>query len=394
MSQQSVWAYPWDLHDRGLDAALQIFVDCDVNTISLATSYHAGKFLSPGNPKRRVYFPQDGTVYYTVEPERWKNSEIKPLQAEIVASEGDYLAKLTRLRDAGGPKVSCWTVCMHNFRLGLAHPEHVLRTAHGDRLSYGLCPSSPAARAYVTGIVNEISERYRPDRIELESPDFMEFDHGFHHEKDGLGLLPEDLFLLGVCFCAHCQKRAKSNGVDADAAQEAARRLLDQSFERETPETQFPDFPATKVNAFSEFPDLFDYLIWRSEPITSLIREIREAAHADSSILLIDDINSWWRGVDLSAAARHCDGVVYCSYTTSQDQILPNLENVRRVIGPNKTLIVGFQLFYPEVSDRTDFAARMEAALQVADGCNYYNFGLVPNARMSWLSRNYSEAYD
>ena len=82
MSQQSVWVYPWNLHDCGLDAALQIFVDCEVNTISLATPYHAWKFLSLGNPKRRVYFPQDGTVYYTVEPERWKNSEIKPLQAK------------------------------------------------------------------------------------------------------------------------------------------------------------------------------------------------------------------------------------------------------------------------------------------------------------------------
>ena len=394
MNEQSVWAYPWDLHDWGLDAALQIFAARDINTISLATSYHAGKFLSPGNPRRRVYFPQDGTVYYKVEPERWKNSEIKPLQAEIVASEGDYLAKLTRLRDAGGPKISCWTVCMHNTRLGMAHPEHVLRTAHGDSLRYGLCPSSPAARAYVTGVVAEISERYRPDRIELESLDFMEFNHGFHHEKDGLGLLPEDLFLLGVCFCAHCQKRAKSNGVDADAAQEAARRLLDQSFEREIPKTQFPDFPATKLNAFSDHPDLFDYLIWRSEPIVSLIRDIRAAAHPDSRILLIDDINSWWRGVDLGATATCCDGIVYCTYTTSQDQILPNLENVRRVIGPKKTLIAGFQLFYPEVSDRANFAARTDAALQVADGCNYYNFGLVPNARLSWLSKNYPEAYD
>ena len=304
------------------------------------------------------------------------------------------MAELMRLRDAGGPKVSCWTVCMHNSRLGMAHSEHVLRTAHGDSLSYGLCPSSPAARAYVIGVVAEISERYRPDRVELESPDFMEFDHGFHYEKDGLGLLPEDLFLLGVCFCAHCQKRAKSNGVDADAGLEVTHRLLDQSFEREIPETQFPDFPATKRNVFSDHPDLFDYLKWRSKPIVSLIRDIRAAAHPDSRILLIDDINSWWRGVDLSTAATYFDGIVYCAHTTSQEQILSNLENVRCVIGANKTLIAGFQLFYPEVSDRADFAARTDAALQVADGCNYYNFGLVPNARLSWLSRNYPKAYD
>ena len=64
----------------------------------------------------------------------------------------------------------------------------------------------------MTGLVAEISHRYRPDRIELESPDFMGFAHGYHHEKDGLGLLPEETFLLGVCFCDHCLARADGGG--------------------------------------------------------------------------------------------------------------------------------------------------------------------------------------
>jgi hypothetical protein len=129
MTEISIWTYPWDLHDVGLDKALAMFDAQGVNMISLATSYHAGKFLQPGNPRRRVYFPQDGTVYYTVDPDRWRDAEIAPLQADIVASEGDYLAQLIARRDAGGPKVSCWTVCLHNTRLGMVHPEHVMRTA-------------------------------------------------------------------------------------------------------------------------------------------------------------------------------------------------------------------------------------------------------------------------
>lgn len=128
----SVWAYPWDLHDIGTDAALASLTVQGVNTISLATSYHAGRFLQPGNPKRRVWFPQDGTVYYAVDDDRWDGAEIRPLQADIVATEGDYLGELVARRDAGGPKVSCWTVCLHNTRLGMAYPDHVMRTAQGD----------------------------------------------------------------------------------------------------------------------------------------------------------------------------------------------------------------------------------------------------------------------
>ena len=39
--------------------------------VSLATSHHAGRFLQPGNPRHRVYFPQDGTVHYRPDPARW-----------------------------------------------------------------------------------------------------------------------------------------------------------------------------------------------------------------------------------------------------------------------------------------------------------------------------------
>ena len=288
MAEISVWTYPWDLHDIGLDAALEMLSAQGVNTVSLATSYHAGRFLQPGNPRRRVWFPQDGTVYYAVDPARWADHEIVPLEADIVAAEGDYLARLTERRGAGGPKVSCWTVCLHNTRLGMLHPGHVVRTAHGDPQYYGLCPSSPAARSYVTNMVAEISERYRPDRIELESPDFMGFDHGYHHEKDGLGLLAEDRFLLGVCFCDHCMARARNAGVPAEAARDTVRRLLDDSFSRDLPQAVFPRFPEDGPAAFADHADLAQYLDWRREPVASLIREIRQAAYPDTRVLLID----------------------------------------------------------------------------------------------------------
>jgi len=62
MPDISVSACDWDLHDIGIDAAVTSLTTQGVDTISLATSYHAGRFLQPGNPKRPVWFPQDGTV--------------------------------------------------------------------------------------------------------------------------------------------------------------------------------------------------------------------------------------------------------------------------------------------------------------------------------------------
>ncbi len=121
--------------------------------------------------------------------------------AGVVKQGGDVLGELVRRRDAGGLRVSCWTVCLHNTRLGLFHPDAVTRNAFGDPNYYNLCPSHPDARAYVRTLVADVTQRYRPDVVELESPSFMGFAHEFHHEKDGVGLPPEDDFLLSLCFC-------------------------------------------------------------------------------------------------------------------------------------------------------------------------------------------------
>ena len=102
----------------------------------------------------------------------------------------------------------------------------------------------------MTGLVAEISHRYRPDRIELESPDFMGFAHGYHHEKDGMGLLPEETFLLGVCFCPHCMARATAAGVPAEGARATVAAMLDAAFARELPEAQVPGFPEEGIDAF------------------------------------------------------------------------------------------------------------------------------------------------
>ncbi len=385
MADVSIWAYPWDLFDIGIDTAVGRMADVGADMVSLATSYHAGRFVQPGNPRRRVYFPQDGTVYYPPDPARWAGAEITPLQADIVLTEGDQLAALIRQRDAGGLKVSAWTVCLHNTRLGLLHPDHVMRTAHGDPHFYALCPSSPAARAYVVRMVAEIAQTYAPDRIELESPDFMGFSHGFHHEKDGLPVQPEEDFLLGLCFCAHCLAGAMAAGVPAQEARQTVIALLDAAFARDLPLPQFPDFPAQRIAAFASLPALHAYLLWRSAPITSLIAEIRAAVPPATQLLLIDAEVFWSGGIDLPAVVPHLDGILHCAYFTAIDRIGPLMTQTRALLGPDKTLIAGFQLFHPNVRDRADLAARVAQTQGHVDGLNFYNLGLVPPVRLDWI---------
>jgi hypothetical protein len=316
--QLSMWTYPWDLQDQGTDTVLTELCDyAGVNTISLATSYHAGRFLQPRSPIQKSYFPEDGTIYYVPNKRLWEGKSIQPLIAQNLSERGDMLAQLIDERKKGGPKVSCWTVCLHNTRLGMKHPYDVTRNAFGNANYYNLCPSSPAARDYVITLAKDISTQYEPDIIELESPNFMGFAHEYHHEKDGVGLTDEDDFMLSLCFCNHCMANATKAGINANGARDTVRALITDICEREIPQKQFPEFPAAGIDAFKDYADLHTYLTWRNEPITSLIGEIRDATNPATEVILIDLEDGWLGGVNLEAIGQVCDGAILCCYSGS-----------------------------------------------------------------------------
>jgi hypothetical protein len=387
--QLSMWTYPWDVQDQGIAAiSAELRDGAGLNTISLATSYHAGRFLQPRSPMQKAYFPEDGTVYFRPDEGLWEGKEIRPLMAQNVAERGDMLGALIDERDRGGLKVSCWTVCLHNTRLGMAHPDHVTRNAFGNPNYYNLCPSSPAARDYAVTLVKDVTTRYRPDRLELESPNFMGFAHEYHHEKDGVGLNAEDDFLLSLCFCEHCGSRARAAGVPIDEARKTVARFIAETCEREVPERQFLDFPAAGIDAFKSWPEFHAFLRWRSEPVTSLIREIMQGADPATDIVLIDLKDGWLGGVDLQEVGRICDGMILCCYEMTAEEGAAVIRRGRAALGSEKYLGAGFRVFYPEMKCADDLVIRSRAAMEAGvDGINFYNYGLIPAKRLDWVRR-------
>ncbi|MFD2206725.1 hypothetical protein [Kiloniella antarctica] len=390
----SMWAYPWDLQDLGLKTTYDEYHNkAGVNSISLAVSYHAGRFLQPRSPHRKSYFPQDGTIYFTPEQNRWDDQEIKPLVADNLHEKGDMLSALIKDRQKHGLAVSCWTVCLHNTRLGMQHPDHVTRNAFGDPSFYSLCPSSPAARSYVTTLIADLTHNYRPDMVELETTGFMGFDHGYHHEKDGIGLTPEDTFLLSLCFCDHCTQTAARNGVDALSAQKLVKELIESACSRDIPSPIFPNFPEDGIATFKDLPALYDYLKWRSQPVTSLLESIKNAAHPDSKILLIEGENAWRDGFDLKAVGKVCDGMILCAYSANPKMITETVKRTREKLGESNYLGFGASAFYEHTQSSDDLRQRIQAAITAgADGINFYNYGLIPEPRLKWIKASIEDS--
>ena len=171
--------------------------------------------------------------------------------------------------------------------------------------------------------------------------------------------------------------------MDGERARRTVRRWIAEDCDRATPAPRWPDFHRA---VFAPFPEVDDYVRWRFTPVTSLIRAIREAAHPATSVYLIDAQHGWRDGIDLPAAAQCCDGVILCAFDMMPGAVQCLMRQARETIGPDKYLGAGFRVFYPEMSRPDDLVARAQAArLGGAEGMNFYNYGLIPRARLDWV---------
>jgi hypothetical protein len=268
----------------------------------------------------------------------------------------------------------------------MLHPQAVTRNAFGDANFYSLCPSNQDVRAYVRTLVQDVTRSYKPDRIELESPGFMGFAHGYHHEKDGVGLSPEDDFLLSLCFCESCIARAAKAGVDGAPARELVRRWIAETCELEVPHRRFSEFPASGTDTFKPWPELREFVLWRFEPVTSLVAELREAADPGTNVVVIDLKDGWIDGCNLADIGQVCDGAILCAYDMKPVAVRSLLATSRSTLGASKFLGTGYRLFYPEMREAEMFAAKVLPSFEAqVDGINFYNYGLVPAARLDWV---------
>ena len=62
---RSLYTYAWDVLDIGVNAFVEQALSLGISDVSLATSYHAGKFIRPhAKHAPKVIFPEDGVVYF------------------------------------------------------------------------------------------------------------------------------------------------------------------------------------------------------------------------------------------------------------------------------------------------------------------------------------------
>ena len=384
MSYRAIYTYAWDLAEAGVSEAAVRFAALGLDTITIAGSYHAGKFLRP-HGKGKVYFPEDGTVYFKADPGRY--GAIKPV-ANSMLGKRDVLSELC---ESDGIAVNVWLVLLHNTRLGMAHPEATVANAFGDRYPYSLCPSAPDVRAYAVALASDVTESYPVAGISLETPGFLPYAHGFHHEF-ALNMPNRWLdSLLGLCFCDHCMTGSSKAGINSKRLRANVAENVNSYLASDI------DFPADMAEAFwladtRSDGDLKSFLDWRTTVVTSLVAEIRKSVRKDATVAVIPSVarptgGAWYEGSDLEAIAEVAGIVEACFYEPSAARIKADLFDVkRRLRGKGKPRAI-LRPAFPDLTSREEFLAAMNVLAQGGiDEVAFYNWGHVRQANIEWIA--------
>jgi hypothetical protein len=386
-SYRGLYAYAWDLADHAPEAFAAELRRLSLDTLCLAASYHAGKFIRPHGKGPRVVFPEDGTVYFAARPERY--GTIKPLRASIVDQAGDLFATYAARTDIA---LTAWTVVLHNTRAGLAHPSCTARNCFGDPYRYSLCPANPEVRDYATALCADIADRYPVRGLVLETVGWMPYRHGYHHEFALIGENPWLDTMLGLCFCEHCVAGATRAGIDAAGLRARVATRIDAylTAAQEAPPTIAARWVERDLVADAE---LAAFLRWRCTVVTSLVARIREAVRHDAELFVIPSVQRpaaacWIEGADLATLARAADGLEICFYYADAPSAVADLADIRRRVGTDARIRAVLRPGPPDASDEAGFTRTLTSLASAGvDGFGFYNYGHVRAANLEWIGR-------
>lgn len=383
-SELTTGIYPWDIHDEGIEAILDNLIAYAGNNAAymLALMHHEKRPLHanyyPHNPVRKRYLAEDSRCYFTIHDECYQHSRIKPLPSERDFLKGtDWLQVfIDGLRRRGmrtGAEIS--HTPLDSFRGIGEFSDCIQRDVYGRPPEYGrftnqqLCWNSADAREYVCSLARDLALHYDLDMIQTCS---------LLYNPGRLDLHPFLGVVLGGCFCGNCKREAQKQGLDFEAMKRAARRWADilSSEKTDSPGLAF-DKDLSYVSASStedilemieerlllkqgnststmfmlEEPELYAWLKFRCDTVTSYMKELSQAIHGANPRIDFR-FNTCWQeqeliGQNLKAIAPYVDSIRMMDYSEQYgDAELVSkkgfwLANVRRQVGQDKTIIGG-----------------------------------------------------
>ena len=371
MKDVAICLFAWDLCDEGVEAVLGRLADLGATSLYLASTYHAGWFLLPHNPKRKCHFAEDGAAYFHPAAPLYEQTPLKPRVARI-AARTDWFSEAAQRLERFGLRLTAWTVCNHNTPLGLEHPEHTVQNAFGDSYPHALCPASEAVRAYVRALAVDLASQYPLRSIFLEAPNYRGRKHGHHHERELVPLGPLENALLDISFSSHDLAAAESAGVDVEQIRRAVRDHL-QSYLDTAPQRP-PTAPRTMEQFLDEHPATADYLAVLDGRVSRLIAEIKnDLRPLDVELEGVERIEAY-------------DVRVVGAYGKRPQEVARMTIAAKTQLAPHQSIRVGFRLSGDSPYSSEQARECVQAAVENgAESVFFYNYSESPLNCLNWI---------
>ena len=378
MKEIGLFIFPWDLADEGIDRVMGFAADSGITMLYMASVYHAGFFLHPHNPIHKVYLLEDGVAYFHPRLETY--GKIRPTVAEVARQIDWFAAAAARSREFG-LRLSAWTVCMHNSRLGDQHPEAVVHDAFGNPHPYALCPSHPDVQQYVRALLKDLS-RYAPASLLLEAFRYMDVVHGAHHERWSIPLPPLERELLAMSFTPSDLAAAAQSGVDGARARALAVDHLERFF------ATYPRIdmrhPRTLEDFELRFPDVAAY----RSCLLSVMDTLRDRVVADLDGSGIELIGQGRQDFNISCSPQKSGwDALLCSVYDQQPAEAANSVRAARIsAAPRQRIYATIKLGFGAITEAVQLADLLSALEDAgADAALFYNYGECAQTILDWI---------
>lgn len=382
----TIYSYPWDLSDEGVDQALDAIADtAGLNSVSLAQSYHVSTYFLPHNPRRPLYWGEEGALYFLPSDTFYQESPLAPLISQVVTGP-DYMREIVDKVKDRSLDFTTWLVFNYNHYLPQRYPDAAVHNPFGQLNLAQLCPASPLTRDYALALCRDIAAQFQPDEFHLESLGFLAFGYGFRNPKIAVRITPLCQLLMGLCYCPHCLQRAGEVGLDAERFRTEVAAFLTRELARE-PDDEAMRSPSAEALQEAFSGQLQTFLDARVETATSLIEAAIAIARQTGSRA------SFFGGRDPIANGLDSDRFLRDVYMVNAG-IGGEPETMGERIAAQRgelpadtalTAIVHAGGFTDQVALGAHLAALDKAGI---DGLAFYNYGLVRRAHLEWIGAN------
>ncbi len=375
----SISTYTWDLVDEGIDNALDnIQNTAGLNDVSLAVSYHISTYFLPHNPKRQLYYGEDGMVLFEPNLPKYDRTKIRPRVSEVVDGP-DFLKRQTDRIEERGLTLTAWIVYAYNHYLARTYRDCARQDALGNHYLAQLCVGNPDVRNYFLALTDDIVGRCRPDSVILESLSYREFEYGFLNPKVNSPITPWCQFLMGLCMCDHCIGAASKMGMDGLAFRKEIAAYLRRELAKMPNESDL-SAPVTAERIDAAFDgQLRRFIDAREEIASSLVEEVVRKIRRYGDIKILSGFLGRYSNPVTGLSPDRLAPLVDHQFVFPEPGAIP-----QQLVANESGLLLNVDP--TTYASQSEFETTLRACLDAgADGFSIYNYGLIREEHLKWI---------